>query len=120
MTTAATPAPAAHFARHGLRVRGVVQGVGFRPAVFRLARELGLRGLVQNDAAGVWIEIEGAPESLTRFAERVAHEVPPPARVDGLDVVVLPVRGDPTFTIVASAAPDAAPGRALMPPDVAT
>ena len=54
------------------RVEGTVQGVGFRPYVYRLARELGLAGFVLNDARGVVLEVEGDAEPVERFLERLA------------------------------------------------
>jgi hydrogenase maturation protein HypF len=71
--------------RIGLRVRGRVQGVGFRPFVYRLARELSLGGWVRNDGAGVEIDIEGAPERLAHFRSRLRAELPPLAHIEQLD-----------------------------------
>jgi hydrogenase maturation protein HypF len=95
-------APRSAVERRRLRVRGQVQGVGFRPTVYRLARDLGLAGRVLNDGAGVEIEIEGAAERLDRFAARLRAEAPRLARIDALDVSALPARGDAAFEIVAS------------------
>jgi hydrogenase maturation protein HypF len=120
MTSAATRSPAARRARHGVRVRGTVQGVGFRPAVFRLAQELGLAGLVRNDSAGVWIEIEGAPDALAGFPARLAAEAPPLARVASIAVEELAATGEDGFAIVASAAPEVGGAQAMVPADVAT
>ncbi|MFN6960630.1 MAG: acylphosphatase, partial [Rhodocyclaceae bacterium] len=58
-----------------IRVAGIVQGVGFRPFVWRLAHELGLMGWVKNDAAGVEIHVEG--EALATFVARLKSEAPP-------------------------------------------
>jgi hydrogenase maturation protein HypF len=74
------PAPAAPV-RYGVRVHGTVQGVGFRPFVYRLAAELGLSGWVRNDAHGVDIEIQGDAARTARFLERLRHDAPPLARV---------------------------------------
>src|SRR5215211_5038064 len=63
--------------RREVSVRGIVQGVGFRPFIYALARRHELSGLVRNDADGVRIEVEGAPEDLERFV-RVLEEDPPP------------------------------------------
>lgn len=68
-----------------LLVRGVVQGVGFRPHVWRLAHGLGLTGWVRNTAAGVEIRVEGDAEGVETFTRRLADEPPPLARIDGLD-----------------------------------
>ncbi len=67
-----------------LRVSGVVQGVGFRPYVWRLANELGLAGWVRNDAAGVEIRVEGAVDAIAAFTRRLPAEIPPLAEVRGL------------------------------------
>jgi hydrogenase maturation protein HypF len=77
-----TLAPEATPLRRRLAVRGIVQGVGFRPFVHRLAAELALDGEVRNDAAGVTIELQGPLEALDRFAERLVRESPPLARID--------------------------------------
>jgi hydrogenase maturation protein HypF len=104
--------------RHGIRVRGTVQGVGFRPTVARLAAAHGLAGSVRNDAAGVWIEVEGALESVERFPAVLRNQAPPLSRVDGMEVAVLPPRGESGFRVVASGAgTDTA---ACIPADAAT
>ena len=56
-------------------VRGAVQGVGFRPFVYRLATELDLRGWVINSAQGVFIEVEGPPDELSEFARRLRADL---------------------------------------------
>lgn len=65
-----------------VRVRGVVQGVGYRPFVYRLARELGLAGWVRNDGAGVEIEVQGSVAVVAELHERLRRDAPPLARVD--------------------------------------
>jgi len=67
-----------------IRVSGVVQGVGFRPFVWRLAKELELSGWVRNDSRGVEIEVRGAAEQVRRLVERLQHEAPPLARIDAV------------------------------------
>ena len=64
-------------ARYRVHVRGTVQGVGFRPFIYRLAHELGLAGWVRNDSSGVVIEVEGPTERVERFVERLVPEAPP-------------------------------------------
>ena len=101
-----------------LRVEGVVQGVGFRPFVHRAATELGLGGLVGNDAAGVFIEVEGAPTALDRFRARLERDAPPLAVIDRIDTASLEPTGDREFAIVPSD-----PGgehQTLISPDTAT
>lgn len=104
--------------RHLLRVCGVVQGVGFRPFVYATATELALSGLVGNDSAGVFIEVEGEPSALEVFASRVMHQPPPLAVVESVDVRAVPLRGGTGFHIAAT--PHGAPGRTLASPDMAT
>lgn len=87
-----------------IRVRGMVQGVGFRPTVWRLARELGLTGSVGNDGDGVWVRAWGASSQLKAFRARLLTECPPLARIDGIERRLLsaaPERGD--FVIATSA-----------------
>ncbi|HEX8988961.1 MAG TPA: carbamoyltransferase HypF [Rhodocyclaceae bacterium] len=86
-----------------IRVTGVVQGVGFRPFVWRLARDLALAGWVRNDAEGVEILAEGVPAALDRLAERLRREAPPLARVDDIRVSAAHVAGHPDFIIAESA-----------------
>src|SRR5690242_8393080 len=68
-------------ARAKIQVRGAVQGVGFRPFVYRLATELRLGGSVQNSSSGVDIEIEGDDALLRKFVDRLECEPPPQARI---------------------------------------
>lgn len=65
-----------------IRVTGTVQGVGFRPTVWRLAREEGLRGEVLNDGAGVIIRTNGDTEGIARFLARLRREAPPLSRIE--------------------------------------
>jgi len=68
-----------------IRVRGQVQGVGFRPYVYGLAEQLGLTGWVLNDAAGVDLEVQGNPAAVGAFLRRLPAEAPPLARLDGVE-----------------------------------
>lgn len=88
-------------ARH-IRITGLVQGVGFRPFVWRLARELELAGWVRNDAAGVEIAVEGETKQLDILIDRLRREAPPLARVEGVCAVSAPARGHGDFVIAAS------------------
>jgi len=88
--------------RRRVRVRGTVQGVGFRPFVWRLARELGLDGWVLNDAEGVLVEVQGAPRALQAFIRRVASDAPPLATVTAVESEPLPSQAASGFAIAAS------------------
>jgi hydrogenase maturation protein HypF len=99
-------------------VRGIVQGVGLRPWVYRLAAQDGLTGRVRNDAAGVVIDAFGSAAALDRFAERLLQEPPPAAEI--LDVTSRAIEPEwlTTFAIVASAGHEEL--RVSIPPDLAT
>ncbi len=68
-----------------IRVRGRVQGVGFRPTVWRLAREFGLSGEVLNDAEGVLVRVGGSQSAIAAFIERMERDPPPLSRIDGIE-----------------------------------
>ncbi|MFD9103422.1 carbamoyltransferase HypF [Streptomyces virginiae] len=104
--------------RRRVTVRGVVQGVGFRPYLYTRATGLGLAGHVTNTPEGVVAEVEGAPAAVSRFCEHLAAEAPPLAVVDAVDHHEVPVAGGAGFTIVASRG--GGPARTLVSPDVAT
>ena len=103
-------------ARRAIRVRGSVQGVGFRPFVWRLAQELRLDGFVRNDAQGVAIEVQGDAQALDRFLDRLAGEAPQLARIDAIETREATARADRGFAIEASGAGRAQTGIA---PDTA-
>ncbi|MDP9345645.1 MAG: acylphosphatase, partial [Actinomycetota bacterium] len=104
--------------RLAVRVEGVVQGVGFRPFVFRLAEEHGLAGFVRNDVHGVEIEVEGPRAEVERFVAALARRAPPLARVLRVDRHEVPPAGGDEFVIVASDA--AGDPDALIAADAAT
>jgi hydrogenase maturation protein HypF len=107
----------AHIPRCRYHVGGVVQGVGFRPFVYAIAREHGLVGFVLNDGSGVVIEAEGSADALARFALGLRERAPSLARVDRIETERIPGRGEREFAI----APSTGTGRsALIPADVAT
>lgn len=85
-----------------IAVKGVVQGVGFRPFVYRLAHEEGIVGWVVNDVAGVTIHAEGTPEALDRFVVRLSSEEPSAAQVTEVDLAEADPQGFADFTIQAS------------------
>jgi hydrogenase maturation protein HypF len=101
-------------ARLRLRLRGAVQGVGFRPFAYGLAKRLSLAGFVRNDADGVVVEIEGA--RANEFLEALKAGLPPLARLDAADVEALAPRGDQSFAILDS---QGGQTRTRIPPDAA-
>jgi len=103
--------------RREISVRGIVQGVGFRPFIYSLARRHGLAGLVRNDAEGVHIEAQGAPEELDRFLLGITQEAPSLAVVEAIAWRPLAVLEERAFRIEESR--DGARRRALVSPDVA-
>jgi hydrogenase maturation protein HypF len=84
------------------RVTGTVQGVGFRPFVYRIAVESGLVGWVANDSRGVLIEVEGSPEALDAFRRRLVEDAPPLARIARLEAEALAPAEESGFRIVDS------------------
>ena len=97
------PNPIRHEAqRCELRVRGVVQGVGFRPFVYRLAQEESLAGFIGNDTDGVIIEVEGMPDRVEAFLRRLQQEAPALARIDSVTSRRIPPKPEKGFRIVAS------------------
>lgn len=104
--------------RRRIEVRGIVQGVGFRPFVYRVARRCDIRGRVLNSSDGVVIEAEGSDDSLTLFLSVLKTELPPLARIDRLAVSDQTPLGVTDFAIEQSVS---VPGHfGLVPPDVAT
>lgn len=106
-----------HVKRIHLIIRGVVQGVGFRPFIYRLAQELYLTGWVNNSSAGVTIEAEGAPSSLETFLKRIRNEKPAHSFFQSFQYVFLDQHGFETFDIRESNASETA--SALIMPDIA-
>src|SRR5438105_3432881 len=98
--------------RRRFRIRGVVQGVGFRPFVYGLAVRHGLGGFVLNDGEGLLVEAEGPTCKLDRFAADLALEAPPLARVDSVTQEAVPRVGEREFRIETS---DALGRTALIP-----
>ena len=101
-----------------LAVGGAVQGVGFRPFVYRLATDLGLAGWVRNSAQGLSLEVEGSPSALQHFLQRLTAESPHQAAIQQIDSTWLAPRGYTTFTIQPSQ--DDGVKTALVLPDIAT
>ena len=98
-----------------IRCRGTVQGVGFRPAIHRIATALGLAGWVINDPQGATMQIEGPEQVVKDFLERLPAELPPLARLDKVEQQEMKPIGEEDFEVRSSTL-----GRregALVPPD---
>ncbi len=104
-------------ARRRFVVAGIVQGVGFRPFVYRLARTYGLSGWVRNTPAGVEAEVQGTPDALARFSSSLASEAPPLAVITSIGSDEIPPIDERVFSIISSgtgvAAAQIAPDSAL-------
>ena len=112
----------AQLERWRITVRGVVQGVGFRPFVYNAARAESLVGWVANDSDAVRIDVRGNAESLERFLLVLRHSHPPQARIDAIDVVKKNAVSDdetPASFEISASRGDAAP-RPTIPADLAT
>src|SRR5579862_7606635 len=104
--------------RRAIAVQGIVQGVGFRPFVYGLARRLALNGSVKNQTGGVLIEVEGETHSLECFLTELAQRSPPLARIDHVSWKRQTPRGERRFRIKSSDA--GREGPIFVGPDVAT
>jgi hydrogenase maturation protein HypF len=104
--------------RRQIRVRGIVQGVGFRPFVYNLAQKLGLAGYVLNSSAGVVIEVEGDRTHVDRFVRELTENPPPLAQIENIAIESLEPAAYPAFAIRESVDEPGAP--APVSPDVAT
>ncbi|MFJ6819646.1 carbamoyltransferase HypF [Streptomyces niveus] len=104
--------------RRRFEVRGVVQGVGFRPFVYVTAAELALTGSVSNTGSGVVAEVEGDADAVAEFGRRLQADPPPLAVVESVAVTEQPPTGGAEFVIAASSASDRV--RTLVSPDTAT
>ncbi len=96
-----------------LSVKGIVQGVGFRPFVFNLAKDLGIKGYIKNTSGGVVIEAEGC--NSAEFIDALQRLQPPLSKIDSIDVQELPAKGYDDFVIISSV--DGG-GFTLVSPDV--
>jgi hydrogenase maturation protein HypF len=103
--------------RKAVDVTGIVQGVGFRPFVYRLAHECGLAGFIANTPAGVTIEVQGDGNLVEQFLARLPEEAPPLAKITSLSPREQELQDDIAFRIVSSRL--GATPKALISPDVA-
>ena len=101
-----------------IAIQGAVQGVGFRPFIFRLSKELKLAGWVLNSSQGVFIEVEGSKAILDRFILRIQSEKPDPAYIQSFEASFLDIVGYERFIIKESR--DEGVKTVLVLPDIAT
>ncbi|GBD93845.1 carbamoyltransferase HypF [bacterium BMS3Abin05] len=88
--------------RYKIQINGIVQGVGFRPFVYRLAENYELAGFVNNSGEGVLIEIEGNPDKLEAFLGRLKAEAPPVSEITDLNITQIPLKDETKFIIRSS------------------
>ena len=105
------------FNRLKIIIQGAVQGVGFRPFIYRLARELNLKGWVNNSAAGVFIEVDGSETNLKKFLSRIDKEKPPISQINSLETTWLEPVNYTNFEIRHSSGGEKT---AIVLPDLAT
>ncbi len=110
--------PGTKLAHFQIQLRGRVQGVGFRPFVYRLATALGLVGTVKNTGDGVTIDIQGSLVKVERFISELTRQLPPQASIDSQTVERLPLSDSSGFTIEHSVGRNS--GSATVIPDLAT
>ncbi|MBD2483800.1 carbamoyltransferase HypF [Planktothrix sp. FACHB-1365] len=103
-----------------LKIQGTVQGVGFRPFIYRLATQLNLTGWVNNSVQGVCIEVEGLRENLEQFQRRLQQEKPPQSEILSLDSIWLPTVGYSQFEIHVSDSTTHTQKSAIVLPDLST
>ncbi len=106
--------------RLAIIVRGVVQGVGFRPFVYNLARAKGLGGWVLNEADLVRVEVQGDKAALEEFVELLRSGCPPQARIDELDIREIPCEKDSPAAFEIRASLSQSVPRPTIPADLAT
>ena len=99
-----------------IKINGIVQGVGFRPFIYKLAIEQKLTGYVLNSTSGVQIEVEGNKNSLDKFIYRIKDELPPAAEILDFQYKEYPDKNYDTFDIRMSSQSE---GSTLISPDLA-
>ena len=85
-----------------VKIKGIVQGVGFRPFIHRLVRRHNLCGTIRNTSSGVTMELEGEQAEISAFLQELPHDAPPLAVIEEIRSRELPMRGFETFTIIGS------------------
>jgi hydrogenase maturation protein HypF len=103
--------------RKGFQVNGIVQGVGYRPFVYRAAVSRGLKGFIRNTLSGVMIEVQGTPSAVDDFSRSLKSEGPPLSKIETILETPLPLADEGGFSIGASGSGDEV--ETLVPPDIA-
>lgn len=103
--------------RKGFQVNGIVQGVGYRPFVYRAAVSRGLKGFIRNTLSGVMIEVQGTPSAVDDFSRSLKSEGPPLSKIETILETPLPLAAEGGFSIGASGSGDEV--ETLVPPDIA-
>ncbi len=88
--------------RYRYKIEGVVQGVGFRPFVYKIAKKYDLRGFVSNSSEGVFIEVEGSEENLKNFIKSFTNSLPPLAKIDKIESCEIEIKNSLDFEILES------------------
>lgn len=104
--------------RYIYKIKGVVQGVGFRPYIYQLATRFGLVGFVFNNSQGVTIELQGKVEHIELFDETLLEELPPLAHIDSFEKHPIPLQNEITFCIMESSNDVTASKTTLISPDM--
>ncbi|MDD4239050.1 MAG: carbamoyltransferase HypF [Desulfotomaculaceae bacterium] len=99
MNRLANGEPKGNLSRRIIEIKGIVQGVGFRPFIFQIAKRYGLHGWVLNTSGGVLIEVEGEEESLHAFLDDLTMQLPPLARIETISVIEAEAAGYQDFKI---------------------
>ncbi len=105
--------------RYEIKIKGIVQGIGFRPFIYKIAQQLNLKGWIKNSAQGVTIQVECHPKILKSFTNKIKQEKPTPAQLDSLEIQQLDYRGYQKFEIKKSE-DNNQNKTAIIPTDLAT
>ncbi|MDD2698350.1 MAG: carbamoyltransferase HypF [Arcobacteraceae bacterium] len=105
--------------RNKYQIKGVVQGVGFRPYIYTLATRFNLSGFVYNDSQGVTIELQGKVCDIELFDETFLDELPPLAHIDNFEKHPIPLKDETTFCIIESIHEENMGKTTLISPDIA-
>lgn len=104
--------------RYQIRVEGIVQGVGFRPFIYRLATERGYSGYVLNDSKGVLLEIQGEQVDIDGFCQSLKQQAPPASSIAIVNYLEMPIEDDEQIFVIKKS-PQGQPKETLISPDLA-